>query len=73
MLKIDLFQNQRNWETIKEQVLDLVNEDHNVGRAQNGSLMEKLETTLAKRFNRQHCVTVASCTDALVIGMLAMD
>ena len=70
---IGLFQNQRNWQTIKEQVLDLVEEDHSVGRAQNGSLTEKLETVLAKRFNRQHCVTTASCTDALIIGLLAMD
>ena len=70
---IGLFQNQRNWQTIKEQVLDLVNEDHNIGRAQNGTLMKQLETVLAKRFNRQYCVSVASCTDALLIGMLAMD
>ena len=70
---IGLFQNQRNWQIIKEQVLDLVEKDHSVGRAQNGSLTEKLETVLAKRFNRQHCVTTASCTDALIIGLLAMD
>ena len=47
MLNINLFQNQRNWQTINEQVLDLVNEDHTVGRAQYSSLMEKLEITLA--------------------------
>jgi UDP-2-acetamido-2-deoxy-ribo-hexuluronate aminotransferase len=70
---IGLFQNQRNWETIKEQVLDLINEDHNIGRAQNGTLMNRLETVLAERFKKQYCITVASCTDALVIGMLAMD
>ena len=73
MLDIGLFQNQRNWQTVKEQVLDLVNEDHTVGRAQNGILTKRLEDQLAKRFNRQYCVTVASCTDALVISMLAMD
>ena len=73
MHNISLFQNQRNWQTIKQQVLDLVEQDHTVGRAQNGMLTEKLETVLAQRFNRQYCVSVASCTDALVIGLLAMD
>lgn len=73
MLNINLFQNQRNWQTIREQVLDLVERDHSVGRAQNGSLTEKLENMLAKRFNREYCITTASCTDALVIGLLAMD
>ena len=73
MHDIGLFQNQRNWETIKEQVMDLVADDHSVGRAQNGSLCTKLEQRLAQQFNRQYCVTVASCTDALVIGLLAVD
>ena len=73
MHDIGLFQNQRNWAEIKEQVMDLVADDHSVGRAQNGSLCTKLEERLAQQFNRQHCVTVASCTDALVIGLLAVD
>ena len=73
MHDIGLFQNQRNWAKIKEQVMDLVADDHSVGRAQNGSLCTKLEELLAQQFNRQHCVTVASCTDALVIGLLAVD
>ena len=73
MLNVNLFQNQRNWQTIKEQVLDLVEKDHTMGRAQNGSLTEKLENELAKRFNREYCITTASCTDALIIGLLAMD
>ena len=73
MLDIGLFQNQRNWETINEQVMDLVADDHNKGRAQNGALNTKLEQRLSDHFKRHYCVTVASCTDALVIGMLAMD
>ena len=54
-------------------MLDLVEKDHRLGKAQNGVLTEKLETELSKRFNRQYCVTTASCTDALIIGLLAMD
>ena len=73
MLKIDLFQNQRNWETIKEQVMLTLNDDHSQGKAQNGLLTDKLEKALASRFNRQYCITTASCTDALVIALLSMD
>ena len=73
MLKIDLFQNQRNWETIKEQVMLTLDDDHSQGKAQNGLLTDKLEKTLASRFNRQYCITTASCTDALVIALLSMD
>ena len=71
--KIALFQNQRIWTQINPAVLDLVAQDHAVGLAQNGSLTHQLEHTLAQRFGRQHCVTTASCSDALTIAVLALN
>jgi UDP-2-acetamido-2-deoxy-ribo-hexuluronate aminotransferase len=69
MSRIGLFQNDRNWKTISNQVFDLVNQSHSTGMAQNSQLVQKLEERLAKKYNRKYCVTVASCTDALVIAL----
>jgi dTDP-4-amino-4,6-dideoxygalactose transaminase len=71
--KISLFQNQRTWAQIKSAVLDLIDLDHDQGQAQNGSLTHRLEQKLAQRFGRQHCVTTASCSDALTIAVLALN
>lgn len=69
MNKISLFQNARNWEQIREQVWDLLGKDHQLGMAQNSLLVQQLESRLATTFNRKHCVTTASCTDALIIAI----
>jgi len=70
---ISLFQNNRNWDQIRNEVIDLVDTYHALGIAQNGSPMLELESVLAGRFNRKHCVTTASCTDALVIALNALN
>lgn len=69
MSKIALFQNDRNWSTIRDQVLALVDQEHSTGMAQNSQLVKQLEERLAKKYNRKYCVTVASCTDALIIAL----
>jgi len=71
--KISLFQTAKNWNIIKEKVLDLVNTEHQSGSAQNGELVFLLENRLAQQFNRKYCVTMASCTDALTAAMIALD
>lgn len=73
MSKITLFQNDRNWQTIRDQVLDLVDQEHALGTAQNGNLVRQLERRLAKIYNRKHCITVANCTDALVIALRILN
>jgi dTDP-4-amino-4,6-dideoxygalactose transaminase len=69
MSRIGLFQNDRNWNTISGQVFDLVNQGHSTGLAQNSQLVQQLEERLAKKYNRKYCITVASCTDALIISL----
>ena len=71
--KITLFQNQRNWNVIRSGVLDLIEQDHGQGVAQGGALTQRLEQTLAERFQRRYCVTTGSCSDALTIAVLCLD
>lgn len=69
MHKIKLFQNERIWTQIKKDVLALVDHEHeSSGLAQNSTLVKKLESRLAEQFGKKHCITTASCTDALVIA-----
>ena len=70
--KIGLFQNDRNWTEIRTDVLDIVEQDHRLGLAQNSKLVQRLESRLAEQFGRRHCVTMASCTDALVVAMQSL-
>jgi dTDP-4-amino-4,6-dideoxygalactose transaminase len=71
--KIGLFQNDRNWTEIRSDVLNMVEQDHQLGLAQNTKLVQRLESRLAEQFSRRHCVTMASCTDALVVAMQALN
>lgn len=71
--RIKLFQTDRAWAEIREQVWDLVETEHNQGYAQRGPLNEKLEQRLAKQFNRKHCITTANCTDALDISIQSLN
>lgn len=70
---ISLFQNKRNWDTIREQVWHLVEQDHAQGLAQNSELVKKLEQRLAHQVGRKHCVTTASCTDALFLSVKSLN
>jgi UDP-2-acetamido-2-deoxy-ribo-hexuluronate aminotransferase len=73
MSNIRLFQTDRAWQQIGAEVLDLTNSAHLKGQAQNGDLTRELEAVLAKKFNRRHCITVASGTDALQIALQALN
>lgn len=74
MNKIKLFQNERIWSQIKNQVLALVDKEHSLsGMSQNSALVKNLESRLAEQFGKKHCITTASCTDALVIACEVLD
>lgn len=73
MSNIRLFQTERAWHEIGAEVMDLTNSAHLKGQAQNGDLVRQLETELAQRFNRKHCITVACGTDALQIALEALN
>lgn len=70
--KIRLIQSDRIWSTIGPEVLDLVNQAHGLGQAQNGWLTQALETQLAQRYHRKFCITTACATDALDIAIQSL-
>ena len=71
--QIKLFQTDRVWKQIGTEVLDLVNQYHQRGQAQNGDITNQLETVLSQRFGRKHCITTACGTDALDIALQALS
>lgn len=71
--KIKLFQSDRVWSVIKQQVFDLVDQAHANGQAQNSRLTQNLESALAERFGRTYCITTACATDALDIAIQSLQ
>ena len=70
--KINLFQTERVWAQIRNEVFALTDQYHKQGIAQNGAPLLLLETELTTRFNRKYCVATASCTDALDLALQAL-
>jgi len=71
--EIKLFQTDRVWSVIRQQVFDLVDQAHARGQAQNSHLTHELESALAKHFNRAYCITTACATDALDIAVQSLQ
>jgi dTDP-4-amino-4,6-dideoxygalactose transaminase len=71
--KVRLIQSDRVWQEIGPEVLDLVNQAHNLGQAQNGDLTRRLEKELAERYSRKFCITTACATDALDIAIQSIE
>ncbi len=72
-MSIKLFQTERCWKYIKDEVFELINDAHSRGESQNGFLTSQLESELSRFFNKKFCITVASCTDALDISLQALQ
>ena len=70
--KITLFQTDRVWSQIRDEVFSLTDQYHRLGIAQNGEPALLLENELCKRFNRKYCVITGSCTDALDLALQAL-
>lgn len=68
-----MFQTDRIWSSIRQQVFDLVDQAHAHGQAQNSQLTQNLETALAARFDRAYCITTACATDALDIAIQSLQ
>lgn len=70
--KIALFQTERAWTQIRDEVFSLTDQYHRLGIAQNGEPAQLLETELCQRFSRKYCVVTGSCTDALDLALQAL-
>jgi len=71
--KVRLIQSDRIWKIIGPEVIDLVNQAHHLGQAQNSDLTRQLETELASRYHRKFCITTACATDALDIALQSLE
>jgi dTDP-4-amino-4,6-dideoxygalactose transaminase len=69
---INLFQTERAWAQIRDEVFSLTDQYHKLGIAQNGEPTVLLEAELSSRFNRKYCVVTGSCTDALDLALQAL-
>ena len=69
---IALFQTERAWAQIRDEVFALTDQYHKMGIAQNGEPALLLEAELSSRFNRKYCIVTGSCTDALDLVLQAM-
>ena len=67
--KIALFQTDRVWSQVRDEVFSLTDQYHKLGIAQNGEPALLLENELCKRFNKKYCVVTGSCTDALDLAL----
>ena len=72
-MSIKLFQNDRIWSSIGNEITELANSMHAQGYAQNGPLTETLEQQLAQHLGRKHCITTGCGTDALDIAIQAIE
>lgn len=72
-MSIKLFQNNRIWSSIGNEITDLANSMHAQGYAQNSPLMLMLEQQLAQHFGRKHCITTGCGTDALDIAIQSIE
>jgi len=70
--KINLFQTERAWAQIRDEVFSLTDQYHRQGIAQNGEPTLLLESELCSRYNRKYCVVTGSCTDALDLALQAL-
>ena len=70
--KINLFQTERAWAQIRDEVFALTDQYHRLGIAQNGDPALLLEAELCRRYNRKYCVVTGSCTDALDLALQAL-
>jgi dTDP-4-amino-4,6-dideoxygalactose transaminase len=70
--RIKLFQLDRLWKEVHLDLTRLAAAEMKKGFAQKGPFVEKLENRIAEYFDRKHCITTASCTDALYIGVTAL-
>lgn len=70
--QISLFQTERVWDEIKEEVFDQVDIWHRTGVAQGGVPTKQLESVLSLMFDRKYAVTTACCTDALILALKAL-
>lgn len=71
--RIQLFQLDRLWTKVGNEILDIATTEMHKGVAQNGLFVSLLEQRIANYFDRKYCITTGSCSDALYLGIRALN
>lgn len=70
---IPFFGVDRQYKTIREEILDVTDAVYSTGQVLDGQYTKTFEQTIAKMTERKYAVAVNSCTQALVFALRAVD
>lgn len=68
--KIPFFGLDRQYSTLKDEILDATNEVYKSGNVLDGKYATEFENAIAKRCNRKYAISVNSCSTALLFALL---
>ena len=73
MTKIPFFGVDRQYQNLREEILDATDKVYASGRVLDGTYTRQFEKTIAKMTERQYACAVGSCTQALIFSLRAVD
>jgi dTDP-4-amino-4,6-dideoxygalactose transaminase len=73
MTKIPFFGVDRQYNNLREEILDAVDKVYASGRVLDGTHTRQFEKTVAKMTERRYACAVGSCTQALIFALRAVD
>ena len=73
MTKIPFFGVDRQYQNLREEILDATDKIYASGRVLDGTYTRQFEKTVAKMTERRYACAVGSCTQALIFSLRAVD
>ena len=73
MTKIPFFGVDRQYQNLREEILDATDKVYASGRVLDGTYTRQFEKTIAKMTERRYACSVGSCTQALIFSLRAVD
>ena len=73
MTKISFFGVDRQYQNLREEILDATDKVYASGRVLDGTYTRQFEKTIAKMTERRYACSVGSCTQALIFSLRAVD
>ncbi len=73
MTKIPFFGVDRQYQNLREEILDATDKVYASGRVLDGTYTRQFEKTIAKMTERRYACSVGSCTQALIFAQRAVD
>jgi dTDP-4-amino-4,6-dideoxygalactose transaminase len=71
--KIPFFGVDRQYENLREEILDFTDKAYASGRVLDGKYTKQFEKTIAKMTERKYAVSVGSCTQALIFALRSIE